>query len=71
MNNDEYVIIGDTEEYSDCLVYVCRTLEKAVTILDRMLNNPTENDKSLIQCHTNLRIVKVLAKDCWWNYGCD
>lgn len=68
----EYIIIGDTEQYKDCLVCLCGTsLEHAQSILRRMLNNPNDNDKKLMKKQTNLRIKEVDEKDCWWNYGCD
>lgn len=69
---NEYVIIGDTEKYNDCLVCVCGgSLEFANSTLNRMLNNPTEHDKLLMNGHTNFRIKEVPEKDCWWNYNCD
>ena len=64
----EYIIIGDTKKYRDCLISTCGTsLEHAQEVLNRMLNNPTENDKKLMIGHTNLRIEKVAEEDCWWN----
>lgn len=69
---NEYVIIGDTEQYKDCLVCLCgSSLKHAQKILKRMVNNPTNNDKRLMERHTNFRIKEVAEKDCWWNYGCD
>lgn len=70
---NEYVIIGDTERYEGCLVCLCGTsFEYAKKVLNRMLNNPTENDKLLTIGHTNLRVEEVVSEDCWWNiYGCD
>lgn len=68
----EYIIKGDTAKYEDCLVLVCGTSkENAENALSRLLNNPTNNDKRLIEGHKNLRIVEVSDKDCWWNYNCD
>ena len=65
---NDYIIIGDTENYKDCLVCVCGTsFERAQAELDRMLNNPTDNDKRIIRGHTNLRIEEVPEEDCWWN----
>lgn len=70
--NVEYIIVGDTEKYNECLIYVVgKSLEKAEQILDRMLNNPTDNDKRLTKDHTNLRIKKVDYEDCWWNKDYD
>lgn len=72
MDNMEYIIVGDTEHYMGCLVYVgMHTKESAEEELQRMLTNPTENDKRLIAGHTNLRVEEVRAKDCWWNYSTD
>ena len=68
----EYIIVGDTERYKDCLVCLCGTsFEQAKKILERVLNNPNQNDKRLIEGHTNLRIKEVDEIYCWWNFGCD
>ena len=69
---NEYIIIGDTDEYKDCLVCLCGTsLKHAENVLYRMLNNPTENDKKLMERHRNFRIKEVADKDCWWRDNCD
>jgi len=53
-------------------VYVIgKSLDRAKEVLERMNRNPTDNDKKLIEHHTNLRIDSVEDKDCWWNFGCD
>lgn len=53
----EYVIVGDTKNYDGCLVMVCRGDRNfAEKVLQRMLNNPTQNDKRCMEGHTNLRI---------------
>lgn len=68
----EYVITGDTEKYKDCLIYVIgESFDRAKEILNRMLNNPTENDKRVMNGAFNLRIEEVDKKDCWWNGNCD
>lgn len=67
----DYVIIGDTETYNDCLVYVCGTIERATEVLYRMLTNPTKNDRNLLKTHHNLRIASVPEEDCWWKGNCD
>ena len=69
--NGDYVIVGDTERYKGCLVYVCGTLEHATKVLNQMLNNPTDNDKIVMNGHTNFRIEFVEEKNCWWNGNCD
>ena len=72
VENVEYVIAGDTEEYRDCLVCVVgASFDVAKYVLNRMLNNPTEHDQLITKGHTNLRIEKVHKDDCWWNYNCD
>lgn len=69
---NDYVIIGDTNSFKDCLVCVCGTdLKHAAGVFLRMLNNPTENDKRLMEGHHNLRIAAVPAQDCWWRGNCD
>lgn len=68
----EYVIVGDTKNYNGCLVCLGGTsYKRAEEILERMKNNPNDNDKRLISGHTNLRIEEVDEMDCWWNFGCD
>lgn len=68
----EYIIKGDTPEFKNCLVYVCgKSFEVAKENLNRMLTNPNENDKKLIQNIENLKIEEVEDKDCWWNFNCD
>lgn len=62
-----YIIVGDTEKYKECLVCVCGNSQtKAQNTLSRMLNNPTENDKELIKGHTNLKVKTVPQDNCWW-----
>lgn len=69
---NDYIIIGDTKNYKNCLVYVCGTdLEYAEEVLNGMLNNPTEQDKKIIETHSNLRIAAVPVQDCWWRGNCD
>lgn len=64
----EYTIIGDTKKYGPCLIYVCgKKRETAERVLDRMLNNPTEQDKAELKVHTNIRINEVEEKKAWWN----
>ena len=66
--NVEYVIVGDTEEYNGCLIYVIKgNFEMAEQILNRMLNNPTENDKRSMKGYINIHIEGVDKCDCWWN----
>jgi len=66
----EYIIVGDTEKYKGCLIYVCgKDKERAEKALERMKTNPTENDLAISKGHANLRVETVQDKDCWWNYG--
>ena len=67
----DYVIVGDTANYKDCLVCVCFTAENAEKVLHRMLTNPNDNDKALMKGHTNLRIKITPKEDCWWRGNCD
>lgn len=72
MSGFEYIIVGDTEKYKECLVYICGVSEgRAKEVLDRIKSNPTENDKAITNSHANLRIKEVEAKSCWWRHGCD
>lgn len=68
----EFIIVGDTEEFDDCLIYTCgRDRDRAELVLNRIINNPTENDKRVCEGHKNFRIKEVNSKNCWWNYNCD
>lgn len=66
VSKSDYIVIGDTEKYKDCLVYVCGTKEHAEKVLERMLNDPTETDLLHMQGHSNFRIEEVPKEDCWW-----
>jgi len=69
---NEYIIVGDTAEYKDCLVYVCGTNRSwAEKVLHRMLTAPDERDKEILKTHSNLRVKEVLAEDCWWRDNLD
>lgn len=62
----EYIIIGDTEKYKDCLVYTCgKNKEHAEKVLAEILANPTADDT--LARHSNFRIKEVEEKDQWWN----
>lgn len=70
--NGEYIIIGDTDKYKDCLVCVAGiTYKEAEETLNRMLNAPTENDKRLMDGCKNFRIEFAEEKYCWWHRNCD
>lgn len=69
---NEYTIVGDVEGLGTCLIYVCGTSRKwAEKVLDRMLNNPTEDDIKAMKGFTNLKVKEVAPKDCWWNDNLD
>ena len=66
----EYIIIGDSDKYGykECLVCLAgNTKERAEEILNRMLIDPNENDKKLIEGHSNLKIKEVDGEKAWWN----
>ena len=68
MSDVEYIIKGDTKKFNDCLICCCgESKSRAEEILNRMVSNPTDNDKRLIAGHTNLRIEEVTKEKCWWN----
>ena len=68
----EYIIVGDTDNYKDCLIYTCGVnKETAEKCLQRMLNNPDEQDSKILKTHSNIRIKSVKREDCWWNYCTD
>ena len=67
MNDSDFIIVGDTEYFKECLVFVAgKTYDEAEKCLKRMLENPTENDKRLMKGHSNFRIQEVEAAECWW-----
>lgn len=62
-----YIIVGDTEKHGECLIYVCANSVVAEQVLDRMLNNPDEEDKIAMRTHKNIRIKKTDESRCWWD----
>lgn len=71
MKMSDFIIIGDTDKYKECLIYTCGNKENAEKILYRMLNNPNENDKKVMKGHYNFKIKEVPEEDCWWWHNCD
>ena len=72
MQNIEYIIVGDTDRFGECLVYVCgKSKEHAENVLHRMQTEPTDQDKRMLDEHKNLRVKEVQSEHCWWNHGCD
>lgn len=68
----EYIIVGDIEKLGTCLIYTCgKSRDWANKILDRMLNNPTEQDIKEVAKFTNIRVKEVPPEDCWWNGNLD
>ena len=64
----EYVIVGDTERFNDCLVTVVKgDMQRAEEKLEQMLTAPTPNDKILIGNCKNLRIKESKSEKAWWN----
>lgn len=56
----EYIIVGDTAEYKECLVYTCgKSKERAKEVLSRMLTNPNENDKLVMRGMFNLSSQEI------------
>lgn len=68
----QYIIIGDTKKYKDCLIYVIgENYERAKEVLNRILTNPEEHDKHMLETHTNIRISSINIEDCWWEDTCE
>ena len=64
----EYLIVGDTKNHKDCLIYRCgNNQEYAERVLDRLLNNPNDDDKFASKGHFNIRLKEVDSTECWWN----
>lgn len=58
----EYIIVGDTAEYKECLVYVGgRTMEQAKEMLEKAKQDAHFAD------HSNFQIKETESKDNWWN----
>ena len=46
MSDFEYIIKGDTKKFNDCLICCCgEDKSRAEETLNRMISNPTDNDK--------------------------
>ena len=69
MSKKEYVIAHDTAEYKNCLYCICGSdRAHAEKVLDRILNNPDEQDLAAIKNgYTNFRVEEVDSEGCWWN----
>ena len=69
----EYFIAGDALLHKGCLICItdCKSFEEAEQILERMLNNPNENDKKMIKGYRNIHVAAIPKNDCWWNDNCD
>lgn len=66
--NTEYIIVGDTERYKDCLVCLAGTnKELAKQKLNNIINGASYNDRRLGQGVKNLRIEEVKSEGQWWN----
>lgn len=64
----EYLIVGDTKNHKDCLIYRCgNNQEYAEKVLDRLLNNPNDDDKFASKGHFNIRLKEVDNTEYWWN----
>ena len=62
-DNFEYIIVGDTKNYKNCLIYCCGNSKKlAEKTLDEIISINEYADS-----YTNIRIETVLDKNCWWN----
>lgn len=66
----QYIIVADYPETGECMVCPLAngiSRYRANKILKQMIENPTENDKDLIEEGKNLRLKKIDTRDCWWN----
>ena len=61
-----YIIVGDAGKYEGCLIRSCASKDNAEQTLERMLSDPTDNDKKMMEGHTNIRIEEVTSDKCWW-----
>lgn len=68
VSTKEHLIVGDTENHKDCLIYRCgNNREDAEKILERLLNNPNNDDKFVSKGHFNIRLKEIDNSECWWN----
>lgn len=69
----QYVIVGDTEQYKECLVCVLYASNKEIADkrFVEILSSKIEREKYSIPKYSNLKVVEVKDKDCWWFDGCD
>ena len=72
VDDGDWIIIGDIDKYQGCLIATCgKNLDNAEKSLNRMIKDPNDNDKRLIEGYKNLRLKLVKPDDCWWRYGLD
>lgn len=63
-----WIIVGDTDKYVGCLMYtIVGDKNYAEKVLDRILNDPDDEDKKMLKTHHNVRIEETEPKDEWWN----
>lgn len=68
----QYYIVGDTKKYKECLIYIVgESYEYAEKVLNRILTNPTEQDKFMLKTHNNIRINSIDTENCWWEDTCE
>ena len=69
----QYVVVGDTEQYKECLALIlcAKNKEEADAAFNRMLTNPTEHEERELAKFTNLQVKEIPDKKCWWLHGCD
>lgn len=67
----DYVIVGDSGKYKECLVLVCGSKESAEESLNKMLTDPDEYDKIRMKDHSNFKIKFVPSNECWWHGNLD
>lgn len=66
-----YIIVGDTKEYTGCLIYVCGTQSNAENVLSQIKAQSTEEYRRTFKKYRNLRIEYVKPEDCWWKHTLD
>jgi len=63
-----WIIVGDTDKYEGCLVYtIMGGRDLAEKVLDRIKNNPDDEDRRMMQTHHNFRIEETKPSEEWWN----
>ena len=64
---NEYIIVGDTSDYTGVLITLAgTTIERAREVLYDLLHDEKISHEHDVDRYSNIRIEEVEGKDCWW-----